>query len=452
MKNKIKLNYHTLLLAFLVWMIVQGCNDTSDLGMELLPTTDLINVKSLAIRDDISAYTHVEDSVKTDEGAKSLIGSLNDPVFGNTTIDMAAQFRLLFYPDYGENAVADSVKLFLYYRYLYGDTSSVQKVRIYELESPIDVDQTYYHDVDLKSLASDAILAEYSFKPKVKQDSTTSDTLYQLLSIPLDISLGQKLVNADSLDMVNNEVFLDFFKGLYIETEKRTQGGGTIITLEAASNDAFQGSALAVYYNNDKNRMDAEPDTLMMPYVISEFSARVNRFTHDYSGTAFLNMLNNENSEDSLIYVQATGGLQSKIYIDNLISWRDSAVVRNNDTISFGINKAELVFQIDTVISDVKKYPPPSQLLFTVINDEGGEYLPVDYVFSPAFYGGFLQKDYTYRFNVTQHIQQIIEGKANNNGFYLTTARKNSEANRVVLKGSESITGVKLIVTYSKFL
>jgi hypothetical protein len=81
------------------------------------------------------------------------------------------------------------------------------------------------------------------------------------------------------------------------------------------------------------------------------------------------------------------------------------------------------------------------------------ENLPADYWFSPTFYGGVLNPtDYTYRFNITQHLQQILEGTVPNNGFFLTTARKNSEANRVVLKGSTSETGIRLVITYSKYL
>ena len=454
MKRKINNKYLITVLTLVVTgsTVFWSCKDFSDLGMELLPSTDLINVSSKVIKDDISAFTHTEDSVQTDEASKSLLGSINDPVFGNTTIDLAAQFRLVSFPDYGVNPVADSIKLFLYYRFLYGDTVTPQKIRVYELESSLDVDATYYHDTDLKQMASAYPLAEYVFTPTVELDSTTKDTLYQLLEIPLDMMLAEKLIGADSTDVANNDAFLQFFKGLYFESEPLTEDGGTILTLEAASNSSFQGSALAVFYNNDSNRVKTKPDTLLMPYVISEFSARVNRFTHDYSGTAFEANLNSVTSQDSLIYIQATGGLQSKIFIENLSNWKDSVTLRGPDTISYGINKAELVFQIDTTISDVKKFPPPEQLLFTVIDSVGGEYLPVDYVFSPDFYGGGLNSDYTYRFNITQHFQQIIDGEVANNGFYLTSAWKNSEASRVVLKGSGSKTGIRLIITYSKFL
>ena len=454
MKRKIKLRYPILTgLTALMAVIFLGCNkNTNELGMELLPSSDLIQVKSTVIKDDIAAFTTREDSIRTDERSKSLLGSFNDPKFGNTTIDFAAQFRLNTYPDYGSNPVADSVKLYLYYRSVYGDTVTQQRLRAFELESSLDVDADYYENVDLKSLASSQLLGEIEFMPQIALDSTSSDTLYQLIVMPLDVSLGEKLVNADSLQMINNDVFLNFFKGLYFETEKITGEGGSILSLDAASSSSFQGSALVVYYNNDENEDAETPDTLSMPYIITQYSARVNQIEHDYSETDFGGSLNEETNPDSLIYVQSTGGLESKITIDNLTNWRDSIhISQNNDTIPYAINKAELVFQVDTVASDLEKYPPPSQLLFIAVNDDGSEYLPVDYLFSPAFYGGYLNTDdYTYRFNITQHVQQIIDGVANNNGFYLTTAHKASEAKRVILKGSTSNTGIKLIITYSK--
>ena len=412
--------------------------------MDLLPSEDLIEVRSLVEKSSISSYTYREDSIQTDESSKSLIGTFNDPEFGETNIDFAAQFRLQAYPDYGTNPVVDSVKLFLYYRGIYGDTVTPQTFNVYELETDLDVDADYYQGTDLKSLASDQLIGQLEYTPQIRLDSASADTFFQLISIPLDNSLGNKLVNADSLQMVNNDVFLEYFKGLYIETEKDTDEGGAILQLDAAANSSFQGSAMVVYYNNDENMEADEPDTLLNPYVITQFSARVNSIQHDYSETAFFDNLNADTGDDSLIYVQSTGGLKSKIYIDDLSLWKDS--------VNIAINKAELVFQIDTLASEVEKYPPPSQLLFTVLDEEGREFLPADYMFSPVFYGGVMNpNDYTYTFNITQHVQQIIEGEAENLGFFLTTAQKNNEANRVVIKGSGSQTGIKLIITYSKF-
>jgi hypothetical protein len=314
------------------------------------------------------------------------------------------------------------------------------------LKSAIDPDESYTQETDLKSLAYSKLLGQIEYKTKVKIDSTTKDTFYQRISVPLDISLAQKLISADSLDMISNDVFLEYFKGLYIETRKQNTKGGAILSLETEPVGQFTGSAVVLFYHNDdiKSKLDPKKDSaLIMPYIISQYSARVNHIAHDYSKAPFYRKLNTETSSDSLIYVQATGGLKSKILIDDLTSWRDS--------VNTAINKAELIFQVDTVASQINKFSPPDQLLFTVVDSLGNEFLPIDYVFSPSFYGGGLRKGYTYHFNITQHVQKIIEGKAKNYGFYLTSAYKNDRANRVVLKGSTSKTGIKLSITYSKY-
>jgi len=418
-----------------------SCEEKSSIGVEVLPDGDLVTIRSTI--KEIKSFTHSEDSIRTDESSSSLLGSFSDSLFGNTTINLATQFRLSEYPDFGPNPKADSVNLYIYYRIIYGDTIAKQKFRVYELESPLDFDSKYTQDVDLKSMASSKLLGEYEYKPKIKIDSTTKDTFYQLINIPIDISLGEKLINADSLQMVNNDVFLEFFKGLYIETERQNSHGGTILSLETLPVGGFDGSALVLFYSNDSSRRVNKPDTLYMPYLISSYSARVNQIKHDYSGTPFLENLNSETNQDSLIFVQATGGLKTRIIIDNLTSWADS--------VNTAINKAELIFQIDTVASQVHRFPPPGQMLFTVVDSVGKEFLPKDYVFSPTFYGGGLRADYTYHFNITQHLQEIIDGNTGNYGFFLTPARKNDQANRVILKGSTSKTGIKLVISYSKY-
>ena len=430
-----------------------GCNDYSSIGLEVLPSGDLLTIKNTLIKEDISSFTHSEDSIRTDEATQSLFGSFNDSLFGVTTIDFATQFRLSGFPDFGEhNPQPDSIKLYLYYRVIYGDTITKQRLKVYELESPIDRDLEYKQDVDLKGLASDELLGQVEFTPKVKLDSASQDTFYQLIKIPLDFSLAEKLFYADSANLVSNDIFLEYFKGLYIESEKISTQGGAILTLETLGSGNFSGSGVVLFYHNDslKSKVDVKKDSvLLMPYEVSQFSARINHIDHDYSNTPFYHNLNSTTDEDSLIYVQSTGGLKSKIFIDNLSSWKDSVTIVGTNIIRYGINKAELIFQIDTVASQVHRFPPPQQLLF-LVDTIGNSKLPIDYNFSPTFYGGTLRDDYTYHFNVTQQLQEIINGKFENLGFSLVPAFKNSQANRVVLKGSTSKTGIKLSITYTK--
>ncbi|MCY1721249.1 DUF4270 domain-containing protein [Prolixibacteraceae bacterium Z1-6] len=448
MKNNIKQNLRVIAGMLLLAVAFTACDNRNDLGFEMLPGEDLINVKNVVIKDDISAYTHTEDGLIS-SGGTSLLGSLNDPVFGSSHINFAAQFRLSSYPAFGTNPVPDSVRLFLYFRTVYGDTITPQHLKVYEMAESIDPYTDYTQDIDLKSMAYDNVLGEIDYLAKVKMDSTETDTLYQLISIPLDNSLGEKLVNLDSLSLISNDVFLKFFKGLYIEAEKLNGSVGNMIKLEAASSSSFQGSALVVYYNNDENiekELDPEEDadTLSRAFIITPYSARVNSIEHDYTGTVFEGNLNQEVVMDEYLYIQPTGGLKSKFYIEGLENWKDST--------NTAINKAELVFQVDTIVTDKDNFAPPSQLLVTFIDDDGEERIPADYFFNPLFYGGYLNSNYQYRFNITQHMQRVIEGDVGNNGFYLSTGRKTSYANRVVLESPLKGSGVQLIVTYSKLL
>jgi hypothetical protein len=80
-------------------------------------------------------------------------------------------------------------------------------------------------------------------------------------------------------------------------------------------------------------------------------------------------------------------------------------------------------------------------------------YFPSDIGVSESLYGGFYNSsDATYRFNITHHLQDIIDlsNEINNSGFYLSTAFQNEDTRRVVLKGATSHVGIRLEVTYTK--
>ncbi len=450
-------HYRKQILQFIgglavLMLFFTACNEQNDLGIEILPGTDLINVHNAEIKDQIAAYANRETGIVTSKSKYNLLGSLNDPLFGKTTVNFATQVRLTSFPDFGNNPVADSTFLFLYYRSVYGDTITPQHIKVYELESGLDADAEYDQDTNLKAMASPVSVGELTFTPKVQLDTTTQDTLYQVLKIPIDNSISEKLLNADSLDLISNDAFLEYFKGFYLESEEiNTPGSGSLVKLEASSSSTFQGSALLVYYNNDSNMVLEQPDTLSKAFVITQYSARVNNISHDYTGTPFYDELDQQVEQDDYIYIQPTGGLKSHIKISELEGWRDS--------LKTAINKAELVFQVDTVASDLENYPPPTNLILTFVDVDSVERLPIDYFFNPAFYDGYLRDDYTYHFNITQHIQRVINvldpedpDYVGNQGFYLTTGQKPDDARRVVLEGTGRESGVQLIITYSKYL
>ena len=408
---------------------------------------DLIHVRTYSEKN-IKAYTVTDGNQRTDEPAYNLLGTFNDPLFGKTTADFACQFRIGSYPDHSKSAKPDSLVLYFLYKEVYGDLVTPQKLRVYELASDLSLDAKYYQDVDLKGLAKPELISEKTYLPKFKLDSLTSnygstkknpkDTVIQEIAIKLSASLLNKLWNADSLTMSDNDRFAKFFKGLYLEVGDLNQGGNVMKIYTSA-----YGSQMIMHYHN------SEADSLIYRYGINENAARVSRFAHDYSKTAFVEHLNKTDVQDSLIYLQTTGGLRTKILIPDLGTWKDST--------DFAINKAELVFQVDSTLTDLTKLLPPEQLVFSAIglDDKGVEikYLPSDFTFSQLYYGGvYNSKDKTYRFNIANHLQEVIDGKKGkeNMGFYLATSLPSSTFRRVVLKGATSKTGIKLEIAYSK--
>ena len=446
MKTELAKKYKFVIGFVVMVVIFWGCkSDINDLGKDLLFPGDLVNVRNHSEKN-IMAYTFTDGNQRTDEAVFNLLGTFNDPLFGKTTADFACQFRLSGYPDslkkISIKPQIDSLVLSLVYREVYGDILTPQHIKVYELGSDLDIDQKYYQNTDLKSMSKAELVGEKNYTPKFKLDSLTStygstkaipkDTTIQEIRIKLNQHLLDKLLAADSLTWSDNDKFIKYFKGLYIEADDLTQGG-SILKVNTLGN----GSRIAIHYHTNTT------DSLIYIYNINSSSARVNRFAHDYSKTAFAAHIDKTDVQDSLIYLQTTGGLRSKIFIPNLGTWSDST--------NIAINRAELIFQIDSTITDLTKFRPSEQLVLTAIDKDGKEYFPSDLAFSSLYYGGtYNSADKTYRFNIAKHLQEVIEKKKDNYGFYLSTAFRSSTFRRVVLKGVTSKTGIRFEVAYSK--
>lgn len=465
MKKQQTVLYKSAIGFALIVIFLSGCKDNlSDAGLNLLPKSDLVQVAQVVEKSSIRAHTELDVNQRTDKPEYNLLGTYNDSIFGKTTADFACQFRINKFPDFSDNAQPDSIVLYLYYKAISGDTVTPQHFKVYEINSDLGNNMTkYYQNVDLKGMTSGTPLADFVYTPKFKLDSLTSatlkasdpkDTVLQKMAIKLDNSFAQKLISADSTTFSSNDDFLQFFKGLYIEAQDVNQGGA-LMYIPLTGKSTIYGSSLVLHYHN------ATSDSLYYSMNVNSTSVRVNHFSHDYSTTRFSAQLQNPQSPDSLIFIQSTGGLRAKVNIPNLGNISKLIPGIGSDSTRVIINGAELVFQVDTTITNVKFNYPPSQLIFSAIarSTAGADslYLPSDYSFSPAYYNGYYNSsDKTYRFNIVKHLQEVVDKVSDkeNLGFYLSASFTNSTYGasayrRVVLKGPSSKTGIKLNITYS---
>jgi len=410
-------------------VVVCGCKQGDQtLGINLLPGVKILDTRYHQEKASITTSIFTDTKIRVDRPAYNLLGSFNDPLFGRTDASFAAQFRLPYHPDYSATASIDSIVLRMTYKKIYGDTVSSQTFQVFELAGDLSYDAKYLSSFNIKSLASSSLIGTGHFIPKFRTDSLQTDTTEQVIRVPLNKSFGSNLLGIDSLKMTSNDDFLKIFKGLFISSTPINRKG-TLVSVNATA------SMIVLYYH------DAASDTLGFAYRVTANSANVASYAHDYSLARFYPNLNKEINTDSLIYIQPTGGIKSKILVPSFTTWKDSA--------NYAINKATITFHADTIMSDYRRYAMPDRLYLT-LDSLGTEIFPADSQLSSSYYGGFYDATTaTYTFNVTQHLQQIIAGTKQNYPFYLVQSERNFSARRVVLKGLGSSKPVELNIAYT---
>ena len=419
-------------VLMIVSFLIAGCDEGDEsLGKNLIPGSFSVFSRNHTETASIQSFTFTDEKIRVDHPGYNYVGSFNDPIFGRTDGSFAAQFRLASNPDFDPTSTLDSLVLRLTYKRLYGDTATVQHLKVYELTGDMDYEAKYLSTYKLKSIASAVPIGSASFIPKFKTDSSGTDTTTQYIRFKLDPNLGNRLLKLDSLQMVSNEEFLKYFKGLYVEASP-TQRKGTLMGLTVA------GSGIGLYYHT------ATKDSLFFSYNVSSNSASVAAFSHDYSKSLFYQHLNQEVIEDTLTFLQPTGGTKVKINIPSLNKWKDST--------QYAISKASLVVYVDTLVSDFRRYQIPYNLYLKYMDSTGTEVFPKDSNLSSSYYGGYYDATTaSYSFNITRHLEQIIKKEVESTSFFLVHADRHGSPSRVVLKGAKSSRPIQLVIKYSRY-
>lgn len=406
---------------------ILGCeNDPEEIGLNIQPENELLSV---AYSDTITlqAYSEIVDSVRTDETSRNLLGSYLDPVFGRTTASIATQVRLSTTSvGFGDSPQLDSIVLAFEYTRIqlqgdkemlaYGDTTTPQTFRVYELDESIFFDSAYYSN-DAPAIKEPEI-GVLTTAP-TPADSITVDTLRlkSQLRIHLSEELGNRLLEQDSI--TSNDALDDVLKGFYISPDPVSSGGAIVFfnLLETYSR-------LTIYYSN------TESDSLEYHFNINSESARFNNYSHSYelADPDFLAQMQG----DSLLgkerlYLQSMGGVTTKIMFPNFSDWKQEEIA---------INEANLIF---TNLNQESEFEPPSNLVLFRINSEGNnEFLQDQFEGEDYFGGEYDETTGTYTFRITQHLQKVLGSDTLTNNLLLSISGASLLPNRVVLAGYDT--------------
>lgn len=323
----------TILMSLLI--IFTACKDDNSLtqiGSSIQPAGDKIQVGYAQF--DITSENYEVDFMYSRPDS-FLLGTFYDPIYGTTHADILAQVE---YPkDYvfPANTVSDSIILTFYYRTYFGDKYSPMNVSVYEMNKktfefstpyPTNLDPADYVD---KS-NPDLLLGEKTFS--AVSSTGSSDSTY--VSIKLSDDFLQKFTNITNDTYTSDELFFDFFKGLYITTDF-----GSASMLYVGQID------LNYYHHYNYTLKDSEgQDSIVQVNLSTTFPAnswvrQVNRFLHPDKAQVISNL---ESQTDQIHYLSSPANIYTRIQlplkeIQETIEKKDLRLVINNAKLNVNI-------------------------------------------------------------------------------------------------------------------
>ena len=448
MRSLPKLLLRSIWISLLIVFIVASCKkDPYELGLDLLPPNDTLYV-DLFDTVTVQAFSVIEDSVRSDEMSSLVLGSILDPVFGKTTASFYSQFFLSSEQiDFGINPQLDSLVLILYYETSYGDTNTLQQVRVFEMSNDLILDSSYYSNQSVGTYGLE--LANMTYMPR-PHDSVIIWGKPVAPHLRINLSnqtnyLGNKILFAPDNILSSNVEFIRFMKGLFVEATP-VSSRGALVNYEST----YGLSKLVLYFHNED-----KGDSLHFDMPIYSIAARFNTFDHhgylDASPELKQQVLYNDTAlGKNRLYLQTMGGVKIKIRLPYIRSLNDLGPI--------AINSAVLTFRSPD--SDTTWQPPP-QLAMYKVDTAGKLGVIIDELDGIDYFGGTYNKeDRAYWFRLTRHIQRLlISDTLENYDLYVYASSPLSRApftNRVILNGTDPFfspsagDNLKLKITYTK--
>ena len=283
---------------------ILACNDPNVVGINL-PDSAKFTINNDSIENFVLT-TVAEDSLRSDESINLLLGQITeDPIFGENTGAFCQQM-LLPANNIEEisNIVVDSVFITYTYSDFYGDLNENEdlEISVHELEESIYKDSIYYSDYT--PIYNSTNLAVNKFI--IEGDSNSSP----YLKIQLSNSFGEQIINATGTDdMIDDEAFLEFFKGFYVEAT----ASNTIMYL----NPIADKSRFSIFYH------EIGVDTMLS-------------FDCDFGGDAArINLFNEKTAIDTALnpdyrYIQSMGGHKIEFIFTDLPSIQQRSRRKSN--------------------------------------------------------------------------------------------------------------------------
>ncbi len=409
------------LIVPVVLLFATGCtkiNDPTELGGDVLPAIDNIRTFQTFLETQTNNFLF-NDSNRVFYSDDLVIGHIdNDIEFGKTHGD--AYFTILpttpmFYPFYRKDSIVgiDSVILSLSYKGFYGDSNSLQTLRVFEIDQRSGFSDTASYRYDQPDFATrGGQLGSKTFQIKQLKDSVTfirkrdTSKLTGVIRIPIQSQLGTRLANYDTTATANggfrsDSLFLSLFKGFAVKADNV----GNALTYFAPSDIKTK---LIVYYRVQKN---GTIDTTLAEFFHSR-SGQANIVRRTPGGNYSQYLTNNQPVDDK-VFLQSSPGSYATITIPGLDTLQN-AVIHRAELIVSPIETAQQrsFFYPKALFLDRINARRDTALLFDFDMNTRDNFSSFSYDY--ARFGGLLLRDSSYRFDITRYVQRIVTNDSSN--------------------------------------
>jgi hypothetical protein len=393
---------------FLVCLTLLSCKKDADIGKEILPGNDELNV---AYSDSIGLIcsTLIESPQRTDNIIFGYFGNITDPVFGYRNAVFTSQ---VIKPTLNSSQIDGpftlvGIYLNVYYSSIIGDSTLPQSFVVKKMSGLIDRTINRYSDylfptssVEIGSLynyvarPSDSIVA-------IPDYSTTKSV--RLMQIPLESYFGYGLLNNFiKTTSINDTVFANYLSGISIAPI----GNSGNCWFEPNYSDSRNGIYL-VY----KDRLGVTQSAFF------PFGAFVhNYFQHDYTSGAVYQSIGNALYSDTMSYVAANASIKTKVEIPNEFLDKFSGKIINKAVLELTQVPSPTSLAKPTVLS--LTYKNTSDKIVDVPDlSKFGSVSSID----SSQTDDFGNKMIKYQLNITNYLQQVLSGSITNSGLFITT-------------------------------
>ena len=402
------------------------------LGKDLLGSNAILN----GITTDtfyLATSVVIEDSIITDNSANVVLGSYNDPKFGQFTSSFYTQIRLAgVNPNFGDasSIIVDSFVLGLEYAGYYGALSA-QHFEVFELTDALSNDSTYYQFSTKAHSNTNLIPAgnEIITPDPLNYTIIGDDSVQAQLRIPLDTNLAKQFITeatSGSSTFASNANFQSYFKGLLVQTNNSPQAAGQGGVFYFNLNDP--GTKLTIYYRQGGV---AKTYDFLMNSTCADFShVDVNR-----NGSAVEQVINNPSLGLQEFYAQAFG-VRAKVVIPGLNQFTENQL----------IHRAEIHLPIQYQLGS--KYKPGSNVTFATKKTAASQ----GYI-NTGVLGAYSESKKEYAADLKSYVQAVINQDIENTGLIVSPRFFVNSSERIIFNGPNTINKMrpKIIITYTDF-